>query len=134
MPSKILVVDDNLEMREVVHMYLKEAGFSVVTACDGQDGLYLAKAEQPDLIITDVTMPRLDGIELTRQLRAQTDTRHIPIIVWTSLGSGTPLEEAIKAGANRAMHKPTHFESLIDDVNEVLQETRRDQGPRKSDA
>lgn len=131
MPPKILVVDDNPEMRELVHMYLTEAGFTVLTACDGGDGLYLAKAEQPDLIITDVTMPNLDGIELTRQLRSREETWNIPVIVWTSLGDATPLEEAIQAGANRALHKPTHFESLIDDVNEVMREAKKEDDQKK---
>jgi CheY-like chemotaxis protein len=133
MASKILVVDDNAEMREIVHMYLSEAGFDVITACDGQDGLYLAIAEQPDLILSDIKMPNIDGIQFTENIRSNDKTKNIPIIIWTSLGSNTPLEEAIRAGANRAINKPTHFETLIDDVQEVLAESRQP-SQNKSDA
>jgi two-component system chemotaxis response regulator CheY len=119
MPKKILVVEDTLDMREVLHLYLKTEGFDVVTASDGREGLYMARAERPDLIITDLHMPNLDGISLIKELRAEPEFKDLPIIVFTAFGH-EERDNAIKAGANRAVDKPTHFESLIDDINELL--------------
>ncbi|HYJ46376.1 MAG TPA: response regulator, partial [Pyrinomonadaceae bacterium] len=64
MSAKILVVEDNLDTRELIHLYLTGEGFNVITAADGREGLYLARAEKPNLIITDLNMPHLDGIAL----------------------------------------------------------------------
>jgi Response regulators consisting of a CheY-like receiver domain and a winged-helix DNA-binding domain len=124
MPKKILVVEDNLDMREVLHLYLKTEGFEVVVASDGREGLYMARAERPDLIITDLHMPNLDGITLVKELRAEPAFKDTPIIVFTAF-SREDRDNAIRAGANRAVDKPAHFESLIDDVHELLEERKK---------
>ncbi|MFY9611781.1 MAG: response regulator [Blastocatellia bacterium] len=123
--KKILVVEDNLDTRELIHLHLTTEGYTVVTASNGQEGLYLATAEHPDLIITDISMPELDGLELVRQLRTQSAFATLPILVMTSFGR-EQLDEAIKAGASRAVNKPVHFDGLIDDVRELLAESDRD--------
>ncbi|HVG21667.1 MAG TPA: response regulator [Blastocatellia bacterium] len=64
MPKKILIVEDTLDTRELLHLYLTSEGFSVATASDGREGLYMARAESPDLIITDINMPEMDGISM----------------------------------------------------------------------
>jgi DNA-binding response OmpR family regulator len=125
MPKKILVIEDNLDTRDLIHLHLSSEGFAVVVAADGREGLYMASAENPDLIITDIDLPNLDGIELVKQLRAQPEFKNMPILVLTSFGV-EKIEEAVLAGANRALGKPTHFDSLIDDVNELLAESKRD--------
>ncbi|HKG23794.1 MAG TPA: response regulator [Blastocatellia bacterium] len=124
MSKKILVVEDNLDMREMFHLYLKLEGFSVITASDGREGLYLATAERPDLIITDINMPNIDGISMVEQLRAQPDFKDTPIIVLTAFGF-VERDNAIRAGANRAADKPVHIESLMDDINELLDEKNK---------
>ena len=123
MPKKILVVEDNLDSRDLVHLYLTTEGFTVVIASDGREGLYMAGAERPDLIITDIQMPNINGIDLIKQLRAQAEFKDIPIIAFTAFGPDER-DAAIRAGANRAMDKPTHFESLIEDINELLSERK----------
>lgn len=120
--TKILVVDDNLDTREITHLHLTIEGFSVVIAADGREGLYMAGAEHPDLIITDISMPGLNGIDLIRQLRSQAELAEVPIIVLSALGSGE-LNEAIRAGANRAMSKPVLLDALVDEVRELLSES-----------
>jgi len=122
-PKKILVVEDNLDMRELVHLYLTREGFLVVTASDGREGLYLATAEQPDLIITDINMPGLDGLEMVKQLRLQPAFKDLPILVFTAFGI-VERDNAIRAGATRAADKPMDFESLIDEVNELLNQSK----------
>ena len=124
MPKKILVVEDSLDTREILHLYLKMEGFTVVTACDGREGLYMADSERPDIIITDINMPNLDGFELIRQLRTQKDFKDLPIIALTAYGF-EERDNAIRAGANRAATKPLHLESVIDDINELLDEQKK---------
>ena len=124
MAKKILIVEDNLDMREVLHLYLKTEGFDVVVASDGREGLYLARAEKPDLIITDLHMPNLDGLTLVKELRTEPAFKDTPIIVFTAF-SREDRDSAIRAGANRAVDKPTHFDSLIDDVQELLEERKK---------
>ncbi|PYT05866.1 MAG: two-component system response regulator [Acidobacteria bacterium] len=124
MPKKILVVDDNLDTRELTHLHLTTEGFTVVVASDGREGLYLAGAEHPDLIITDISMPGLDGVEMVQQVRQQPELKNVPILVLTAMGK-EEMEQAIKAGANRAMNKPVLLDALADDVREMLSESER---------
>lgn len=124
MPKKILVVEDNLDTRELIHLHLTTEGYTVVAASNGREGLYLAGAEHPDLIITDISMPEIDGLELVRQLRTQSEFKSLPILVLTAFGLDQ-MDQAIKAGANRALNKPVHFDGLIDDVREMLSESNR---------
>lgn len=124
MPKKILVVEDNLDMRTMVHLQLTLEGFSVVVAANGAEGLYMASIEKPDLIITDVTMPELDGIDMTKQLRAHPETKDIPILALTAYGDDIT-DEIIRAGANRGIKKPVHMDDLVYNVNELLEENKR---------
>ncbi|HXG06802.1 MAG TPA: response regulator [Nitrososphaera sp.] len=116
---KILVVEDSLDMREVLHLHLKLEEFIVFAASNGIEGLYLAEAEKPDLIITDINMPEMDGISLIIELRAQAEFKNTPIIALTAYGK-EELDNAIRAGANRAIRKPVPLDSLIDDIKELL--------------
>lgn len=122
MPKKILVVEDNLDTRELIHLHLTTEGYTVVTACNGQEGLYLAGAEHPDLIVTDISMPELDGLELVRHLRNKPEFAALPILVLTAFGE-SHLTEAIRVGATRVLNKPVLFDGLIDDVREMLAES-----------
>ena len=124
MAAKILVVEDNLDTRAATHLYLKAEGFEVVTAYDGREGLYMARAERPDLIVTDLNMPNLDGLALVKELRADKELKDTPIIIVTAM-SHEERDDAIRAGADRAIDKPILFESLIEDINELLKERKR---------
>lgn len=119
MTRKILVVDDNLDTRELTHLHLTTEGFAVVVASDCREGLYMATAEQPDLILTDISMPELDGIELVKKLRAQPEVDNVPILVLTAFGN-EEMDKAIRAGADRAMAKPVHLDSLVAEVRELI--------------
>ncbi len=124
MPEKILVVEDTLDTRQMLHHYLKAEGYDVVTAADGREGLYMASAEQPDLIITDINMPEIHGIEMIKQLRAQPDFKNVPIIALTAYGIDER-DESIRAGANRALDKPTDLDALVLDIEELLKEQNK---------
>jgi DNA-binding response OmpR family regulator len=118
-PLKILIVEDNQDTRELLHFYFTNARYSVPTAIDGQEGLYMAKTEKPDLIITDVSMPNMNGIEMVRQIRSVAEIAHIPILVFTALNSSTE-EQLSEAGANRVFHKPFDFDELQKIVRGLL--------------
>jgi two-component system alkaline phosphatase synthesis response regulator PhoP len=75
MPLKILVVEDNTDTRLALHHYFKNAGYEIHTAVDGEEGLYMAKSELPDLIITDIAMPKLDGMDYDKENPFRTRNR-----------------------------------------------------------
>lgn len=122
MQFKILIVEDNADTRELLHFYFINAGFTVATAVDGAEGIYMATAEEPDIILSDLSMPKMTGIEMIKTLRAQPETRHIPILVVTAHGNETT-EEAIQAGANQAFYKPVDFDTLVEVVQNILDGT-----------
>lgn len=124
MPSKILVVDDSDDTREMMAKLLELESFTVVTAEDGSAGLDTADAERPDLIITDVNMPRMNGIEMIRRLREQVGFATVPIMAITAYGNGVA-KEALEAGANRAATKPIQFTELVIEIKELLEASGR---------
>lgn len=119
MTEKILVVDDSDDTREMMAKLLELESFTVVTAEDGCAGLDAAAIERPDLIITDINMPNLNGIEMIRMLRQQPEFVRVPILAITAYGSNVA-NEAIEAGADRATTKPIEFETLIDGIKQLL--------------
>jgi CheY-like chemotaxis protein len=110
----ILVVEDNADAGEMLSVML---GFSVITAEDGQQALDLVQSEPPDLIITDINMPKVDGIEMIKRLREQ--LRTMPIVVMSAFGSGA-INEALDAGANQSTPKPMQVDSLLNVVKQLL--------------
>jgi DNA-binding response OmpR family regulator len=120
--EKILVVDDTVDTRELLHLYLTTAGYTVFTAADGGEGLYQAKMDRPDLIITDINMPNLDGFNMIRELRATEQFADTPIIALTAYGE-EQLGKAREAGANEAVTKPMNLGELVRLVNSLLHGT-----------
>jgi CheY-like chemotaxis protein len=84
--SKILLVEDNEMNRDMLSRRLERKGYRVLLATDGAEGLSIARSEQPDLILMDLSLPEIDGWEVTRRLKAEPDTRCIPLIVLTAEG------------------------------------------------
>jgi CheY-like chemotaxis protein len=124
MPFKILVVEDEPDSRDFLVTLLKLEGYTVSTAGDGLEAIAVVEKDPPDLIISDISMPNLDGIEMTKRFRQIPEYRTIPIIVISAYGSGN-LINAINVGANTAMRKPIHAETLLSHVKEWLGETLR---------
>jgi DNA-binding response OmpR family regulator len=118
---KILVIDDIADTRELLHMYLSKEGYQVIVGATGSEGLYLADAEKPDLIITDIGLPDMDGSELIKDLRELEGLADVPIIAVTAYGDSR-IQEAIKAGADRGTIKPTDLDALVADVKTLFGE------------
>jgi len=117
--AKILVVDDTPDAREFLAAILGLERFEVVLAADGLEGLKKARSESPDLIITDLTMPRLPGIEMIKELRAMPEFKNVPILAVTSHRMEHAME-ALKAGANRALARPVENHLLLAFVFDLL--------------
>jgi CheY-like chemotaxis protein len=119
MPFKILVVEDHSDSREMLICLLSQQGYTVLAAENGSSGLLLAESECPDLIITDVHMPELDGIEMIRRLRNMGACTNTPIIVLSAYIDGNEAR-AVSAGATMALPKPVSVKSLNNAIGEVL--------------
>jgi CheY-like chemotaxis protein len=127
-PPKILVVDDSDDTRDMMAKLLEMESFVVITAPDGNAGIYVATTEHPDLIITDINMPNLNGIEMIKQLRQRPGFESIPIMAITAYGDGVA-QDAIDAGANLAATKPVQFKSLAVNIRELLHKSLMQRSP-----
>ena len=116
----ILVADDESHILNVVSLKLRNAGFRVLTAHDGQEALDAAQQERPDLIITDYHMPLLSGLELCRRLKQDPATRGIPAIMLTARGYHLEPRDTAESGIRRMLSKPFSPRHLLATVNEVL--------------
>ncbi len=119
----ILVADDESHILNVVSLKLRNAGFRVITAADGQEALEVAGAEKPDLLITDYHMPRLSGIELCRRLKQDPRTASIPAIMLTARGYHLEEQDHSDHGILEMMSKPFSPRHLLATVNQVLDRT-----------
>ena len=111
-PAKILVVDDEVEIRQLLQEILARSGYQVIAATDGREALPITLTEKPDLIITDIRMPRLDGLTLCRALRTQKDTQHIPVLILTNSSTTEQMEACLQAGADDFLPKPLNVEEI----------------------
>ena len=120
--KKILVADDESHILHVVSLKLRNAGYSVVTARDGQEAFDLASAERPDLLITDYHMPQLSGLELCQKLKLDVATANIPAIMLTARGYHLEPNDTEQSGILRMLSKPFSPRQLLATVQEVLME------------
>ena len=111
--AKILVVEDNEMNRDMLSRRLERRGYEVVIAVDGQEGVAQARAQTPDLILMDMSLPVIDGWEATRQLKAAPETRSIPIIALTAHAMAGDHERAIEAGCDDYDIKPIELPRLL---------------------
>jgi CheY-like chemotaxis protein len=116
--SKILVVEDNTDHRDLIAKMLEIEGYKIFTAQDGGEGLERVKADCPNLLICDVMMPHIDGLQMVKTLRGMPKCSTIPVLMITAYGDAR--EDAIYAGADRILGKPFDFDELIKVVKEML--------------
>jgi two-component system cell cycle response regulator DivK len=122
--QKILLVEDNEMNRDMLSRRLQRRGYSVVNAEDGEKGLLLARSEAPDLILMDISLPAMDGWEVTRLLKADQSTRHIPIIALTAHALVSDREKAFEAGCDEYDTKPIDFGRLSEKIENLLLEKK----------
>jgi len=120
MAKTILAVDDSSSLRQMVAFSLKAAGYNVVEAVDGQDGLEKAKQQSVDLVLTDQNMPKMDGLQLIKTLRTLPDYAKTPILMLTTESSDEMKSKGRAAGANGWLVKPFDPQRLIEVVKKVI--------------
>lgn len=116
----ILVVEDSILNQRLLEAVLKPHGHRLLIAEDGESGVALAQAEQPDLILMDMLLPGIDGYEATRQLRADPETRHLVIIALTASASSEAQEQALEAGCDGYIPKPIDTRAFPQQICQFL--------------
>lgn len=124
----VLLVDDTMDGRLVCSEYLRFRGYGVATAVDGAEGLEKAVALLPDLILMDLSLPRVSGLEATRRLREDERTRHIPVIALTAHALDSARESALRAGCAEVITKPCAPPDLEDRIRGYLQDPPAERG------
>ncbi len=129
--AKILVVDDEPHIRRILQFLLEQEGFEVILAEDGQAALETLKSQQPDLILLDVMMPRMDGFTVLKHLRSDPDTATVPVIMLTAKGEASEKVRGLRDGANDYLTKPFNHEELLLRMQNMLAANRaqRDANP-----
>jgi DNA-binding response OmpR family regulator len=119
MSTKVLMVEDHADTSQVVALLLGVEGIAVITAQDGYEGINKAETERPNLIIADLEMPRLGGIEMIKRLRQHQELSNVPILVFTAHGEKLA-SRAIEAGADGVLCKTSNFDALVGAVKGML--------------
>jgi adenylate cyclase len=119
-PARILVVDDTAENRDILQMRLESLGYEVLTAVDGEDGLAKLRESVPDLVLLDVMMPKLDGFEVCRRVKADASLPFTPIILVTAKADSKDVVAGLEAGGDDYLTKPVDHAALIARVRSML--------------
>ena len=114
--KKILVADDEDLVRSYIERKLAKLGYTVLTAKDGEEALEKAFSNIPDIILLDVKMPKLNGIEVCKRIKSDKRTRHIPVIMLSAKAQTSEIKEGIEAGADKYLCKPIGFPDILSEV------------------
>ena len=122
MPKKILIVEDEANIRELLRLYLEREGYTVIEAENGVEGIKKWKSEKPDMLLLDVMMPVMDGWAVCKEIRAESD---VPIIMLTAKGETADRVSGLEMGADDYIVKPLEMPEVIARVRAVFRMTRR---------
>ena len=119
--KKILFIEDEDTLQKALGGFLKDAGYEVVNALDGEIGLELASSENPDLILLDIVLPKINGFEVLKELKQKEETKDIPVIVLTNMENMEDIDKIIQLGATTYMIKTEYkLEEVIEKVKGVI--------------
>ncbi len=121
--GRILVVDDEIYIVHILDFSLGMEGYEVITALDGEQALEKARAEKPDLIVLDIMMPKLDGYETCKLLKAEVGTKDIPVILLSAKGRNVDQKIGFEVGADDYITKPFSPRKLVERINAILGQT-----------
>ncbi len=124
--EKILIVEDNPESMRLLEMVLSAKNYTLLKATDGEEALDMAMREQPDLIIMDIQLPKMSGLEVTRKLRETPAFNHTPIIAITAYAMKGDKEKVIGSGCDAYLSKPINTRELPEMIAEMLLQQRKD--------
>lgn len=118
--AKILLVEDNEMNRDMLSRRLERRGYEVIVAVDGEEGVARAKADAPDIVLMDLSLPGIDGWEATRQLKAADETRSIPVLALTAHAMAGDREKALEVGCDEFDTKPVDLPRLVGKIEALL--------------
>ena len=118
--GRILVVDDEIYIVHILDFSLGMEGYEVLTALDGEQALEKARAEKPDLIVLDIMMPKLDGYETCKRLKADAETKDVPVILLSAKGRNVDQKVGFEVGADDYITKPFSPRKLVERINAIL--------------
>jgi DNA-binding response OmpR family regulator len=121
MSQKILTIEDTADIRRLIRMTLEFQGYEVIEASEGVQGLNLARSQKPDLILLDVMMPGIDGLDVARQLSDDPLLRRIPVIMLSAMGAASDIRAGLQAGVKAYLVKPFSPRELLDKVSRLLE-------------
>lgn len=120
MANKILIADDDSEMRESLVSLLTQAGYEVIEAANGLEAVEMAEKELPSLIMLDIHMPKMDGLEACKAIKSNHVTKHIPVVMLTIEGCISEIKRAIGDGARTYLTKPAGKDEILKVVKSIL--------------
>jgi len=120
--ARILIVEDDLTTVQLIEFLLKKNKFEVLVACNGVEALQISREEKPDLILMDVIMPKMDGIEAIEKLQEDENTRGIPIVILSALGQEMDVMRGLQAGASGYIVKPFSPNELLEEIKAKLRQ------------
>ena len=120
--SKILIAEDERDIRDLITFTLRYNGFAVVSAKDGEEALEMALKEHPDMVLLDIRMPRMNGYEVCRLIKANEATKHIPVVFISAKGQEGEVKEGMDAGAIDYILKPFSPDMLVERVGKLLEQ------------
>lgn len=126
--KKILIVDDEKATVELLQRFFHIKGYEAVGALRGDHGLLMVKVEAPDVVILDLMMPDMDGMEVLRQLRSNPDTVSLPVLMLTANAALDGMDKALRAGAQGYMTKPVRFPELIGELERIYNQVHSSEG------
>jgi two-component system alkaline phosphatase synthesis response regulator PhoP len=118
--GRILVVDDEIYIVHILDFSLGMEGYEVLTALDGEQAIEKARAEKPDLIVLDIMMPKLDGYETCKRLKADPETKEVPVILLSAKGRNVDQKVGFEVGADDYITKPFSPRKLVERINAIL--------------
>ncbi len=121
--GRILVVDDEIYIVHILDFSLGMEGYEVLTALDGEQALERLKSDKPDLIVLDIMMPKVDGYEVCRTIKANPETQHIPVILLSAKGRNVDQKMGFDVGADDYITKPFSPRKLVERINALLGQT-----------
>jgi CheY-like chemotaxis protein len=122
--KKILIAEDERDIRDLIAFTLRFAGYEVLTANNGEEAVTMTQKELPDLVLTDVRMPKMTGYEACKQIKANPATQHIPVVFLSAKGQEAEVQSGLDAGGDEYMLKPFAPDQLTRKVAEILGKTR----------
>lgn len=123
MAKKILFIEDEQALQKTLGEYLRKEGFEVISALDGEIGLRLSKKVKPDLILLDIILPKMDGLEVLRKLKEEKETKEIPVIILTNLETLEEVQKALELGATTYLVKANYsLNEVVEKIKGALKE------------